>query len=65
MWVVKLEEVIEGIVVSRRKVTTLNRPKHINCLDDLGLRLEDGKALLVELQALVVDQRTLPNRSMS
>lgn len=57
VWVVKLEEVIEGKVVSRRKVTALNRPEHINDLDDLGLRLEDGKALLAELQALVVERQ--------
>ncbi len=46
VWVVKLEEVIEGEVVSRRKVMALDRPEHLESLEDLGLRLEDGKALL-------------------
>ena len=38
-WVVKLEEVIDGKVVTRSKVTTLDRPAHLESLDDLGLRL--------------------------
>ncbi len=54
VWVVKLEEVIEGEVVSCRKVMALDRPEHLESLEDLGLRLEDGKAFLAELQALVV-----------
>lgn len=46
-WVVNLEEVVEGEVISRRAVMTLNRLQIIKRLEDLGLRLEDGKALLV------------------
>ncbi|MGI9336652.1 MAG: hypothetical protein ACR2RL_26165, partial [Gammaproteobacteria bacterium] len=50
-----LEEVVEGEVISRRAVMTRNRPETIRRLEDLGLDLEDGKALLADLQAAVVE----------
>jgi len=53
-WVVQLEEVIEGKVVGRSKIATLDRPGKLESLDDLGLRLADAKPLLANIQAEVV-----------
>lgn len=53
-WVVQLEEVIDGKVVSRSKIATLNRPGKLESLDDLGLRLADAKPLLASIQSEIV-----------
>ena len=36
---------------------TLERPNNIQSLEDLGLRLEDSKTLLAEIQSMLVDQQ--------
>jgi hypothetical protein len=36
VWVVQLEEVIDGKLVSRTEVATLDRPGHLESLEDLG-----------------------------
>jgi hypothetical protein len=46
VWVVQLEEVIDGKLVSRTEVATLDRPGHLESLEDLGLRLADAKPML-------------------
>ena len=57
VWVVKLEEVIDGKVVRRSKVAILDRPTQLESLDDLGLRLEDAKRLLANIQTEVVTRQ--------
>ena len=57
VWVVKLAHVIEGKGISRRKVRTLKRPEKLQSLEDLGLRLDDGKERLAALQKLLVAQQ--------
>lgn len=57
VWIVKLEQVIGGKVVSRRKVMTIEKPEKLERLEDLGLCLEEGKALLAQLQTLLVTQQ--------
>ena len=56
-WVVKLEEVINGKVVHRSKVATLDCPTHLHSLDDLGLRLADAKTLLACLQTKIITRQ--------
>lgn len=56
-WVVQLEEVIDGKVVSRSKIATLDRLGKLESLDDLGLRLADAKTLLASIQAEVVTRQ--------
>lgn len=51
VWVVQLEEIIEGNTVRRAKVATLDRSAKLNSLDELGLRLVETKALLANIQA--------------
>ncbi len=46
VWIVKLEELQEGKIVSRRKVITIDRPTVIDSADDIGLGREDANALL-------------------
>ena len=57
VWVVKLEQVIAGKVVSRKKVIALERPEKLQSLGDLGLRLEEGKAVVAAIQKLLVTQQ--------
>jgi hypothetical protein len=57
VWVVKLEQVIGGKVVSRKKVMVIEKPEKLERLEDLGLCLEEGKALLAQLQTLLVSQQ--------
>ncbi len=56
-WVVKLEEVIDGKVVNQSKVTTLDRHRHLESLDDLGLRLAEAKTLLAHIQTEIVTRQ--------
>ncbi len=56
-WVVPLEEVVDGKVVRRSKVTTLDRPTRLESLDDLGLRLADAKTLLAHIQTEIVTRQ--------
>jgi hypothetical protein len=56
-WIVQLEEVIDGKVVGRSKIATLDRPGKLESLDDLGLRLADAKTLLASIQAEVVTRQ--------
>ena len=52
-WILKLEEVCNGKVISRQKVTTIEQPSSINSVDDIGLRSDDAKKLLSALQQFV------------
>jgi hypothetical protein len=54
VWVVQLEEVIDGKLVSRTEVATLDRPGHLESLEDLGLRLADAKPMLASIQTEIV-----------
>ena len=45
-WVVQLEEVIDGKVVYRSKITVLDRLTSLESLDDLELRLAEAKTVL-------------------
>ena len=56
-WVVKLEELQEGKIVSRRKVITIDRPTVIDSADDIGLGREDTNALLSSLQQILVSSQ--------
>ena len=56
-WVIKLEEVIDEKVVHRSKTATLDRPTHLESLDDLGLRLADAKTLLARIQTEMVTRQ--------
>ena len=55
VWVIKLEKVVEGKVISCRKVMTLERPENIQSLEDLGLRLEDGKCNSLITSGALID----------
>jgi hypothetical protein len=57
-WVVQLEEVIDGKLVSRTEVATVDRPGHLESLEDPGLRLPDAKPMLASIQ-----RRSSPVRS--
>lgn len=57
VWVVELEHVIAGKMVSRKKVMAIERPEQLQRLEDLGLKLEEGKTLLAALQQLLVAQQ--------
>ena len=56
-WVVQLEEVVDGTVVSRTEVATLDRPRCLESLEDLGLRLADAKPMLASIQREIVTQQ--------
>ena len=58
VWIVNLEEVTDGKVVSHTKVMKLDRPARLESLDDLGLRLADGKALLASIQNMIVAKQS-------
>ena len=49
-----LEEVIDGKLVSRTEVATLDRPGHLESLGDLGLRLADAKPMLASILTAIV-----------
>lgn len=53
-WIIKLEEVIDGDIISSNDIMTLDRPHALDSLDDLGLHVAEGKALLSELQIRLV-----------
>ena len=53
VWVVQLEEVVDGTVVSRTEVATLDRPRCLESLEDLGLR-ETVQNLGVDRQSPVL-----------
>lgn len=57
MWVVKLERVIDGGTVCQQEVATFDVPVRINGLCDLGLTLDDGKAILSAMQQTVVSEQ--------
>jgi hypothetical protein len=57
VWVVQLEEVVDGTVVSRTEVATLDRPRCLESLEDLGLRLADAKPMLASIQREIVTQQ--------
>jgi len=61
-WVLKLEEVQDGRVVWSTKIMTLDRPARVDRLDDLGLRLAEGKALLAETQKRIVTRQFASER---
>lgn len=44
-------------MVSRKKVMAIEKPEKLERLEDLGLCLEEGKALLAKLQTLLVTQQ--------
>lgn len=56
-WVVRLEEVIDGKVVRRAKVATVDRSVRLDSLDDLGLRQADAKPLLASIQSEIVSRQ--------
>lgn len=56
-WVVKFEEVIDGKVVRRSIVTTLERPRCLESPDDIGLRLTDAKTILARIQTEMVTRQ--------
>src|SRR5579863_5170554 len=62
VWVLKLEEVQDGRVVWSTKIMTLDRPARVDRLDDLGLRLAEGKALLAETQKRIVTRQFASER---
>jgi hypothetical protein len=43
VWVVKLEQVLVGKVVSRRKIMVLERPERLQSLEDLGQNYFDER----------------------
>src|SRR5579863_6482103 len=61
-WILKLEEVQDGKVVRSAKIMTLDRPARVDRLDDLGLRLAEGKALLAETQKRIVTRQFASER---
>ena len=43
--------------MDRREVAAIDRPPELTRLEDLGLSLDEGKAILAELQATVIEQQ--------
>jgi|GEM_PF-2419686 len=61
-WVLKLEEVEDGRVVWSTRIMTLDRPARVEGLEDVGLRLAEGKALLAETQKRIVTRQFVSDR---
>lgn len=59
MWVVKLERVVDGKVVSVQEVATVDSPRHLEQMGDFGLKLEQGKSVVAAIQSAVISEQVI------